>query len=344
MLIPGRLQEQAGVLAGISLVLQPYFHFMRIIFFSILFSLFDLSVWAQKEATHFKVVPLGVHGGLDERNLSAYMLAPAGSNNFVCLDAGTLYSGIEKAVANNVFQQPAITVLRSNIKAYFISHAHLDHVAGLIINSPADTNKNIYGTSFCLNNIQNHYFSWQTWANFGDGGEKPALNKYHLVAMNDSAALKIEGTGMFARAFTLSHSAPYESAAFLMQKDDAYVLYLGDTGADTIEKSDRLKQLWQAVAPLIQKHQLKGIFIEVSYPDEQPDQQLFGHLTPRLLMQEMSVLAAYAGKEAMQHLPVIITHEKPEKDNEVRIKKQLQKENNLQLRFIFPQQGKPFTL
>ena len=30
-------------------------------------------------------------------NLSAYMLAPAGSDAYVCLDAGTVSNGIEKA-------------------------------------------------------------------------------------------------------------------------------------------------------------------------------------------------------------------------------------------------------
>jgi len=148
----------------------------------LLLLLISFNTFSQKHVEPvFKVVPLGVKGGIDESNLSAYMLAPARSTNFVCIDAGTLYTGIEKANTNHIFNRSATAVLRTNIKAYLISHAHLDHVAGLIMNSPADTSKNIYGTQFCLNNIQNHYFSWQTWANFGDKGEKPALSKYHLL-------------------------------------------------------------------------------------------------------------------------------------------------------------------
>jgi cAMP phosphodiesterase len=317
---------------------------MRIFILTIFIFFFSINTYAQHTTPSFSIVPLGVRGGLDESNLSAYMLAPVHSNNYVCLDAGTLYAGIKKAIQYHLFHQPPTTVLRTNIKAYLISHAHLDHVAGLIINSPADTNKNIYGTSFCLHNIQTHYFSWQTWANFGDKGEKPALSKYHLIALNDATESKIEGTELYAKVFTLSHGVPYESAAFLLRKDSAYVLYLGDTGADTIEHSNKLQLLWQAVAPLIQQRQLKGIFIEVSYPDEQPDTQLFVHLTPKLLMQEMQVLALYAGKEAMKNLPVIITHEKPEGNNEQRIKERLRGANNLQLHLIFPKQGEPFNL
>ena len=48
----------------------------------------------------FKVIPLGVKGGLDESNLSAYLVAASGSDQFICLDAGTIYKGLELAAAN----------------------------------------------------------------------------------------------------------------------------------------------------------------------------------------------------------------------------------------------------
>ena len=37
----------------------------------------------------FKVIPLGVEGGNDESNLSAYAVAVNGTDAYVCLDAGT---------------------------------------------------------------------------------------------------------------------------------------------------------------------------------------------------------------------------------------------------------------
>ena len=105
-------------------------------------------LYAQQPA--FRVVPLGVLGGLDESNLSAYMVAPYQSNNYVCLDAGTLHAGIAKAVTGHVFNIPAEDVLKRYIKGYLISHPHLDHLAGLVINSPADTAKNIYALQSCI--------------------------------------------------------------------------------------------------------------------------------------------------------------------------------------------------
>src|ERR1700744_2109653 len=103
--------------------------------FFVCFLLISVAVFGQNA---FRIVPLGVKGGIDESNLSAYMLAPAGSNNYVCLDAGTLHFGIEKAVANKIYNVPAEQVLKKYIKGYLISHSHFDHLAGLIINSPDD--------------------------------------------------------------------------------------------------------------------------------------------------------------------------------------------------------------
>src|SRR5690349_9536710 len=112
---------------NLLLVLQLHNQFMRIPYLITIILFFSIYIHAQQTAPAFKVIPLGVRGGLDESNLSAYMLAPAQSGNYVCLDAGTLYAGIEKALRHHVFDKPVTAVLRSNIKAYLISHAHLDH-------------------------------------------------------------------------------------------------------------------------------------------------------------------------------------------------------------------------
>src|SRR5450432_2637660 len=110
-----------------------------------LFLLVTAGLVAQKiKPTAFRVVPLGVKGGIDESNLSAYLVAPAGTNDYICLDAGTIHAGIEKAVADSAFTISADRVLKEYIKGYFISHAHLDHVSGMIITSPDDSSKTVY--------------------------------------------------------------------------------------------------------------------------------------------------------------------------------------------------------
>ena len=287
----------------------------------------------------FKVIPLGVYGGNDESNLSSYMIGITGSDKYVCLDAGTLHNGIQKAINAKLFPTNIETVLKNNIRGYLISHPHLDHVAGLIINSPNDSNKNIYALPFTIQTLEDNYFSWKSWANFGDEGEKPLLKKYHYIHLAEDSEIILSNTDMYVTAFELSHSNPYKSTAFLIRHDSSYVLYLGDTGADSLEKSNKLALLWQHVAPLIRTNKLKAIFIETSFPDEQPLSQLFGHLTPALLMNEMQQLAILSGLKKLQQVKIIITHIKPVGNNDALIKKELTQLNTMHLSLLFPQQA-----
>ena len=286
----------------------------------------------------FRVVPLGVLGGIDESNLSAYMVAPTGSDNYVCLDAGTLHAGIEKAIKEKAFEVRSEQVLQKYIKGYCISHAHLDHLSGLIINSPEDSAKNIYGLQSTLETIKKHYFSWESWANFADDGEKPQLKKYHYSVLQPGTEVDLANTEMQVTAFPLAHSN-LTSTAFLVRSKDSYLLYLGDTGADEIEKSQNLHKLWEAVAPLAAAGKLKAMMIEVSFPSDQPDKSLFGHLTPRLLMNELSILAQLSGT-SLKGFNVVITHMKPPYKTITKIKTQLNYANrDRQLNLIYPRQG-----
>jgi cAMP phosphodiesterase len=288
----------------------------------------------------FTVVPLGVKGGLAEGNLSAYLVAAAGTSSYVALDAGSLRPGVEKAIANGVFTAPAAEVLTRYIKGYCISHPHLDHVAGLLLNAPDDTPKPIYGLAACLATVQQDYFNWQAWPNFADGGRAPALGKYHLRTLTPGQPMPLDSTALSVQAFVLSHGAPYQSTAFLVRSHDSYLLYLGDTGADEIEKTHHLRDLWQAVAPLVQRHALKAIFIEASYSNAQPPTQLFGHLTPALLLQELAALGQLTGPRYLRGLPVVVTHLKPTPGNEALIRQQLAASNVLGVQLVFPEQGR----
>lgn len=308
----------------------------------VFFFVISLQLFAQNAA--FEVVPLGVKGGIDEKNLSAYLVAPINTHDYICLDAGTINSGIEKAITNKVFSVSANEVLRKYIKGYCISHAHLDHVSGLIINSPADSTKTVYATSKCMEMMQKHYFNGETWANFGDEGPGFQIKKYHFQTLTIGEETKIKNTTMTVKAFPLSHVNPFESTAFLIQNGNDAVLYLGDTGPDSVEKSTHLASLWEAAARLIRQKKLKGIFIEVSFPNEQPDTSLFGHLTPNHLMRELHKLEELSGKGSLKNFKIIITHLKPPSQKIVKIIDQLQKGNDLGVELIIPEQGKRFEL
>ena len=308
------------------------------------FLLVSAPIFSQKEKTSFSVVPLGIMGGIDEKNLSAYLIAPSNTTDYICLDAGTLNAGIEKAIEKKTFNISTSEVLRKYIKGYLISHAHLDHVSGLIINSPADSSKTVYATKKCMEMMENHYFNDQTWANFGDEGPGFPLRKYHFQTLNLGVETLLTNAKMTVKAFPLSHVNPFESTAFLIRSNTDYALYLGDTGPDEVEKSNNLRDLWTAVAPLVKAKQLKGIFIEVSFPNEQPDKFLFGHLTPNYLMKELHVLEDLAGKGSLKNFKIIISHLNPPAKNIVKIKEQLKNQNDLGVQIIYPEQGKKLDL
>ncbi|KQS23845.1 MBL fold metallo-hydrolase [Dyadobacter sp. Leaf189] len=291
----------------------------------------------------FRVVPLGVKGGVNDGNLSAYMVAPAGSNAFVCLDAGTLTNGIWSAVQQGTFPVSGEVVLKQYIKGYLISHPHLDHVSGMLLNAVEDTAKHIYGFENCMKVLKTHYFNWESWPNFTNEGAAPAMKKYTYNILSEENEIPLAGTAMHVRAFRLSHGAPTESAAFLVRSGDSYLLYFGDTGPDEVEKSDKIETVWKAVAPLVREGKLRAIFLEVSYPNSQPDKSLFGHLTPKWFFKELQKLAGFTGQKAMQNLNVVVTHIKPVGTNEEKITSELKKENTLGVKLIFPQQGIPLN-
>jgi 3',5'-cyclic-nucleotide phosphodiesterase len=316
----------------------------KIYIFFLLFTLLYQYVGAQNQSNGFNIIPLGVKGGLDEANLSAYLVAAKGSSNYICLDAGTLNAGLQKIAYRPPFDQlSAEEIQQKQIKAYCISHGHLDHLAGLIMNAPNDAEKPIYAFPSVIEVLKHHYFTWKSWANFANEGEQPILNKYTYQPLTPKKEIEVPGTGLFLTAFSLSHVAPYESTAFLVRNHQDYLLYLGDTGADTVEKTNQLAQLWERVAPLVESKQLTSIFIEVSFDNSVPNKALFGHLTPMLLMEELNKLNRLSNGQ-LKSTCIYITHMKPCNNCVQNIQQQIASANNLGLTILYPEQGKTMVI
>lgn len=303
----------------------------------------------------FSVVVLGCEGGLSEGNLSSYLITRPGSGSYVALDAGTILTGLRLASKRGSLadcrpekgsnSSPEGWVLRNGIKAYLISHAHIDHVNGLVIDSTDDSSKPLMALDPTIDDLRDHVFNWKTWPNFGSEGERP-LNKYHYQRLQVGAEQPLPGTDLQASAYPLSHSENYPSSAFLVRHQERYLLYCGDTGPDEVERSQCLGQLWQRVAPLVREGKLKGLMLEVSYPDGRGPQELYGHLTPEWMMRELHRLAESVNpsdpNQALRGLKVVVTHIKPSLDRvspRQLIEEQLRSRNDLGVEWIFPEQG-----
>ncbi len=302
-------------------------------------------------ADGFDLVALGALGGIEDGNLSAWLIHPHGDARAVTCDAGTLVNGLRVADEKGAFADVTVPadsalsrvgyVLTATIKGYLISHAHLDHVAGLVIASPDDGKKPIYALPSVSADLVESYFNWKAWPNFTDRGKAPQLKKYALEDLKPGVATPLKDTAMSVTAFPLSHGG-IESTAFLLDSDGESILCFGDTGPDAVEKGTRLHDVWAAVAERVKQKRLKAIVIESSYTSDRPDKLLFGHLTPRWLLEELRQLDTLAGGKALQDLPVVVSHIKYSLTREQPQKQMLQEleaGNDLGVRFVVPEQG-----
>jgi 3',5'-cyclic-nucleotide phosphodiesterase len=302
------------------------------------------------------VTVLGSGGGLDESDLSAYLVsAPAGG--YVLLDAGTVLHGLEVALGKGAFNNLPNSVIdahasrevnaarlyREQTHAVLLSHAHLDHIEGLVVASPDDVPRTVYGLPSTVDALRDTAFNWKLWPNLGSEGAAPALKKITYARMD--AGVERDVAGFHVTALPLSHGGVV-STAFLLEDARGAILYVGDTGPDAVEKSDKLAAVWARVAPLVRAHKLKALFLECSYPSARPDDKLYGHMSPRHVSAELIKLAnAVDDKhpgDALRGLTVVITHIKPSLEGDHprdTIAAELRAQDTLGIKLVLPQQG-----
>lgn len=306
-----------------------------------------------KEA--FQIVVLGCTGGPRENNLSGYLLSPIEPQEWIALDAGSLLGGIDRALEKNNLSQvpftdpeltPAGEMLAKHVRGFILSHAHLDHILGLVLNSQIDVHKNILGIDPTIDNIRDHIFNGLIWPNYGNEGVEPILRLYNYVRLPLHKRERIPQTSMHVEAYLLSHPHGYPSTAFLIEHQDQFFLYFGDTSSDFLEIEKHLTRIWERIAPLIQAKKLRGMMLECSFARAQAEQVIYGHLDTKLMTKELQRLQEIA-MTSLKGFKVMVTHRKEILhkgfDSKEKIREELLEFNHMEIDFIFPNQGDRFT-
>ncbi len=188
----------------------------------------------------------------------------------------------------------------NSIRHVFLTHAHLDHIAGLpmladsIFDENFDTPLTVYAREETLRAVQDHLFNDVIWPNFGrlPTAENPML-RYRVCSPGDTVTI---GHRDFY-AVDVMHSVP--SLGYTVQNSGGAFAVSGDTKTN--------ETLWPVLNAC---DDLRVLVIEVSFPDEM--EQLAneaGHYCPRTLTRDL---------ERLRHAPEIwLTGMKPGEEERI---------------------------
>lgn len=246
---------------------------------------------------------LGVLGGDLDENLTCFLVATAKKpDELVMIDGGSVTGGITrwleksgKLAADATWTQRAraVTEVLSRVKGTLITHAHLDHVGGLVTKSTLDLSlaqkgresHPLIGLPATIEGLHEKLLSKPAWGDFTTfPPERPALK---LDPMPPGTPRTV---GPFTvTAIELSHSIP--AAGFVLEADGGSYLHLGDTGPT--------EAIWKAGREALEKGTLRGVAVEVSFPDAEEKLSLItAHFTPHLLLLELAKLTGVTPRAA----------------------------------------------
>lgn len=208
-----------------------------------------------------RITTLGCSGGIGAGSRTSALLV----DDDVLIDAGT---GIGDMALDDMF----------SVRHVFLTHAHLDHVAGLPMLVDANFEENfetpvtVYGRTETLEAVQKHLFNDVIWPDFSKlpNPERPILR---FVTCNPGSKVTI-GHREF-HAVDVRHSVP--SLGFTVQNSGGVFAVSGDTRTN--------ETLWPALNAC---DDLTALVIEVSFPDEQQAlATTAGHYCPATMCEDL---------------------------------------------------------
>ena len=226
---------------------------------------------------------LGCSGGIGAGSRTSALLI----DDDVLIDAGT---GIGDLELDDI----------DSIRHVFLTHAHLDHIAGLPMLADRIFEENfaspltVYAREETLKALQDHLFNGVIWPDFAQlpSPENPML-RYRVCSPGDTITV---GHRKFY-AIDVMHSVP--SLGYTVQNSGGVFAVSGDTKTN--------ETLWPVLNAC---EDLRVLVIEVSFPDEMRDlAALAGHYTPKTLTDDL---------KRLQHDPEIwLTGMKPGEEERI---------------------------
>jgi ribonuclease BN (tRNA processing enzyme) len=166
---------------------------------------------------------------------------------------------------------------RKNIRDIVLTHAHLDHIAGLplfIDDLFATTEQpvNVYATREVQEILERHIFNWQVFPRFSE-----LKNRYGEVLRY----VNIEPNSEFSirhlrfKAVEVNHKVP--TVGFVISDGNSRIVLTGDTS--------RNENFWNVVNA---EEEIDALLIECAFPDSLTNLATTAfHLTPKILGTEL---------------------------------------------------------
>ncbi|KAI0713262.1 cyclic-AMP phosphodiesterase [Earliella scabrosa] len=262
----------------------------------------------------FDIVVVGCGGGPSEDNLSSYLLKAGNASwedGIVALEAGSGIGAMTRLLDSHpaIFapdtseseeEHPLTTAAEvySRIRCYLITHAHLDHVNGLVLSagSVSGPAKLVHGARKTLEGVAS-IFSGEVWpklASWADA-EVPGSSLLLSPLPPDGGYMNV-AHDLSVRMMPISHGqnegVTHPCTAYFIRHDSTKreMLFFGDVEPDKVSADPQNLEIWRAAAPKI-PDTLSAIFIECSWPSGRADDLLYGHLSPEHLTDELCALA-----------------------------------------------------
>jgi len=230
---------------------------------------------------------------------------------------------ITSRLRGNILQQAM--ELYQKIGEYYITHPHMDHIAGMIMNSPAIyepsvlSKKYVKGLPFTIKPLNDSIFNDIIWPQLSN----KSLGRLDLVTLSqqiphNSSSIpewNIIPFEVYHGSKVSDLTAHVSSSVYIITntRTKNSIVMCGDLEKDhdNLQEPKLLDQMWSYLAKNVPLENLSSIVVECSNSSSIDERRLFGHLSSNKLLDELQVLRdKYSISSGLGNLKVIISHVK----------------------------------